>query len=204
MATLNFQNIFAVPLATCQWDDSAALNQDLRDRIFAHRKTYRGDGRSNVGGWRSETGQLEFLGDAGREVIDRLHAMTFEATRTVFQQQNLSAPQIRWQLQGWANVCDPGAFNSAHSHPGSTWSGVYYVDDGAPSSPHHSQLQLIAPEQGRASTFMPYLLPDTLCINPVSGMMVLFPSYLMHAVLPHHGQRPRVSIALNLRSDPYP
>jgi hypothetical protein len=38
----------------------------------------------------------------------------------------------------------------------------------------------------------------------VDGMMVLFPSYLMHAVLSHQGQRPRVSIALNLRSDPYP
>jgi uncharacterized protein (TIGR02466 family) len=96
------------------------------------------------------------------------------------------------------------SFNSAHNRPGSTWSGVYYVDTGAPTSLHHSQLQLIAPERRGASTFMPYLLPDTLCINPKAGMMVLFPSYLTHAVLPHQGRRPRVSIALNLRSDPYP
>jgi hypothetical protein len=78
---------------------------------------------------------------------------------------------------------------------------VYYVDAGAPTLLHHSQLQLIAPEQRRASTFMPYLLPDTLCINPKAGMMALFPSYLMHAVLPHQGRRPRVCIALILRSD---
>jgi uncharacterized protein (TIGR02466 family) len=204
MANFKFQNIFTVPLATCEWDDSGALHEVLLRRISAHQKSYRGDSRSNIGGWRSETGQLEFLGDAGREVIGRMQTLTVEATRAVFQQHGLAPPQMRWQLQAWVNVCDPGAFNSAHSHPGSTWSGVYYVDAGAPTSQHHSQLQLIAPEQGRASTFMPYLLPDTLCISPTAGMMVVFPSYLMHAVLPHQGERPRVSIALNLRSDPYP
>lgn len=204
MPTFQLQNIFTVPLITCQWDDSAALHAELLASISTHQKGYQGDGRSNVGGWRSETGQLEFLGNAGREVIARMQSVVSEATRVLFQQQGLNAPQIRYQLQGWANVCPPGAFNSAHSHPGSTWSGVYYVDAGAPTSPHHSQLQLIAPEQGRASTFMPYLLPDTLCINPKDGMLVVFPSYLVHAVLPHHGERARVSIAINLRSDPYP
>ena len=204
MPTLKFQNIFTVPLVTCDWGDSAALNEQLLERILAHEKVYRGDNRSNVGGWRSETGQLEFLGEAGRTLIAQVHQATVEGTRAVFQQHGLPLPEMRWQLQAWANVCYPGDFNSAHSHPGSTWSTVYYVDAGAPTSPQHSQLQLIAPCQGRANTFMPYLLPDTLCITPEAGMMVLFPSYLAHAVLPHRGERPRVSIACNLRSDPYP
>jgi hypothetical protein len=33
---------------------------------------------------------------------------------------------------------------------------------------------------------------------------VLFPSYLVHAVLPHRGPRSRLSIAFNLRREPYP
>ncbi len=34
--------------------------------------------------------------------------------------------------------------------------------------------------------------------------MVLFPSYLPHMVVVHQGKRPRISIAFNLRKEPYP
>lgn len=204
MSAINFQNIFSVPLVTSMWADGATQNDELLRKVATHQQAYRGDNRSNVGGWRSETGQLEFLGDSGRRLIEYVQQVTAEATRAVFQQQGLTSPPLNWQIQGWANVCHDGSFNSAHCHPGATWSAVYYVDAGAPSSPYHSQLQLISPCQGRASTFLPYLLPDTLCINPKAGMLVLIPSYLNHAVLPHRGERPRVSIAINLRTDPYP
>ncbi len=36
------------------------------------------------------------------------------------------------------------------------------------------------------------------------GMMVLFPSYMQHAVLAHEGVRQRISIAFNLRREPFP
>jgi hypothetical protein len=34
--------------------------------------------------------------------------------------------------------------------------------------------------------------------------MVLFPSYVPHAVTPHQGARERISIAFNLRREPFP
>jgi hypothetical protein len=34
--------------------------------------------------------------------------------------------------------------------------------------------------------------------------MILFPSYVPHAVPPHQGDRPRISIAFNLRKEPFP
>jgi hypothetical protein len=34
--------------------------------------------------------------------------------------------------------------------------------------------------------------------------MVLFPSYVPHMVFPHAGTGPRISIAFNLRNEPYP
>ena len=33
----------------------------------------------------------------------------------------------------WANINPVGASNALHCHPGATWSGVYYVDDGGAS-----------------------------------------------------------------------
>ncbi|PWE17395.1 hypothetical protein DDZ18_06845 [Marinicauda salina] len=35
-------------------------------------------------------------------------------------------------------------------------------------------------------------------IQPEPGLLVLFPSWLMHAVRPHNGQRDRISIAMNI------
>jgi hypothetical protein len=34
--------------------------------------------------------------------------------------------------------------------------------------------------------------------------MVLFPSYVPHAVAPDQGDRPRISIAFNGRKEPFP
>jgi hypothetical protein len=34
--------------------------------------------------------------------------------------------------------------------------------------------------------------------------MVLFSSYVPHSVAPHEGERPRISIAFNVRKEPFP
>ena len=50
--------------------------------------------------------------------------------------------------------------------------------------------------------------PVQSCTNilfkPDPGLMVLFPSYVPHVVLPHQGDRERISIAFNVRKDPFP
>ena len=35
-------------------------------------------------------------------------------------------------------------------------------------------------------------------LRPKTGMIVMFPSWLQHAVRPFHGSGPRISIAINL------
>jgi hypothetical protein len=58
--------------------------------------------------------------------------------------------------------------------------------------------------QGRANTFLPGLAPSSFTIKPEAGLMVLLPSYLAHMVFPHQGERARISIAFNMRRDPFP
>ena len=48
------------------------------------------------------------------------------------------------------------------------------------------------------------MLNSSYTVRPEPGLMVLFPSYMPHMVLPHQGGRERVSIAFNLRKEPYP
>jgi hypothetical protein len=61
---------------------------------------------------------------------------------------------FRWTLHVWANVNAPGGFNRFHTHAGSTWSGVYYVDPGTPpdDTDEGTPLHFFDPCLGRANT----------------------------------------------------
>ena len=80
------------------------------------------------------------------------------------------------------------------------------VDPGEPppEAEDGTPLLLMDSDQGRANTFFPTLVPMTAFIKPEPGLMVLFPSYLPHMVFAHQGKRPRISIAFNLRKEPFP
>ena len=198
-------NLFATPLLVHVWSDAAELNAQLRERILAHERESQGEQKTNIGGWHSETGQLEFCGEAGRRLIRHMYEMGDEATRRVLAESGYPPRPMRWTLYAWVNVNRAGDFNRVHTHPGSTWSGTYYVDLGEPEDPQvGTPIHLYDPCQGRANTFLPPYAPSSITQRPEPGMMILFPSYLPHMVYAHRGREPRISIAFNLRKEPYP
>jgi len=200
-----FTNLFATPLMAHVWSDAAELNEALRDRILAHEQASTGEHKTNIGGWHSETGQLEFCGDAGRRLVRHMYEMADEATRRVLTEFGHPARPTRWTLHAWVNVNRMADFNRVHTHPGATWSGTYYVDTGDPDDPEAgTPIHFFDPCQGRANTFLPPLVPSSVVQRPEPGLMILFPSYLPHMVYPHRGARPRISIAFNLRKEPFP
>ena len=206
MEGTRYTNLFGSPLLAHKWEDSAALNADLRARILAFQATAPGVSKTNVGGWHSEAGQLEFCGEAGATLVERMNAAGAEATARVLREYGHPPQTFQWTLHAWANVNGPGAFNRMHTHPGSTWSGTYYVDTGVdPSSKiPPAPLHIFDPCQGRANTFLPPLAPSSFTIRPEAGLMVLFPSYLAHMVFPQESPNPRISVAFNLRREPFP
>ncbi|HUB96683.1 MAG TPA: TIGR02466 family protein [Stellaceae bacterium] len=206
LGEIEFVNLFPSPFASYQWPDNDALNKELRQKILAHERETPGLGqsKSNVGGWHSEAGQLQFCGDAGSALIGRMIALVTEATaRTLAGRQ---APAFTWAIEAWANVNRVGDFNRMHIHGMSTWSGTYYVDDGDPPPDQEfgTALEVTDASAQRSATFFPTILSAGIYIKPRSGLMVLFPSYLPHMVMPHRGKRPRISIAFNFRKNPFP
>ena len=137
-----------------------------------------------------------------------MYEMGDEATRRTIaelpSQPAMSRWTFRWTLHAWANVNGPGDFNRLHTHAGSTWSGVYYVDTGALTDADGTPLHFFDPCQGRANTFLQPVVPARYSVRAEAGMMVLFPSYMPHMVFPHQGERQRISIAFNLRKEPFP
>ena len=116
---------------------------------------------------------------------------------------------IAWRLNMWANVNRAGHANEFHSHPGSYWSGVYYVDDGgiAADPSLGGELEFMDPRGPGPAMYAPHLafnMPGGLSVGanetvpPKAGRMVLFPAWLLHQVRPYRGTAERVSVAFNL------
>jgi uncharacterized protein (TIGR02466 family) len=204
-ADAKYTGLFASPLLAYQWPEADEMNALLRSSILAQAARSPGDVKTNVGGWHSEAGRLEFCGDAGKRLIRHMYEMADEMTRRVLVEHGQQPRQMRWTLHAWANLNPSGAFNRVHTHPGSTWSGTYYVDTGDPTDGDQgTPIQLFDPCQGRANTLLPPLVPSSFLLRPEPGLMILFPSYLPHMVFAHNGNRPRISIAFNLRKEPFP
>jgi uncharacterized protein (TIGR02466 family) len=97
----------------------------------------------------------------------------------------------------WLNIMPKGAQHTAHIHPNSVISGTFYVDTTDKSSS-------IKFEDPRMGFFMnaPKLQPKKQLsrfhiIQPKSGDVVLFESWLRHEVPRNQTNKPRVSISFN-------
>src|SRR5271154_3758237 len=110
LETARFASLFATPLLEHMWADSAALNAELRESILEHAHNHPGKERTNIGGWHSETGVLEFCGSAGKRLIGRISAMTEEATRRLYAQFARPPERLEWILSAWANINRRGDF----------------------------------------------------------------------------------------------
>lgn len=199
-------DLFPALFLSYRWPDADELNKELRQRILAFERENpsRDKVKSTVGGWRSESGAIPFCGEAGKTLMVRMAEMVNEATRRVLSGRQY--PAFTWTTEAWVNINRIGDFNRMHIHGMSTWSGTYYVDDGDPpaSEEFGTALEVTDPSAQRAATFFPTILPAGIFVRPLSGLMVLFPSYVPHMVMPHRGKRPRISIAFNFRKTPFP
>src|SRR5436190_23568392 len=102
--------------------DADAMNDELRAVILAEEVKYVSVGRSNIGGWHSQT---DFL-NRREPAVDALSTWITWAVRGVVK-STTGAGGIEDALSStaWATICRTGAYHAPHSHPDSAWSGVY-------------------------------------------------------------------------------
>ncbi len=110
----------------------------------------------------------------------------------------LGAIPAGWQLTAWATILrEVPAPQISHLHPTAWLSGVYYVDlpDVVRQAGDHGGWI----EFGRPPPFV-HAEPThaTTVIRPEEGLLLLFPSYFYHRVLPFVAERPRISIAFDV------
>lgn len=114
----------------------------------------------------------------------------------------LFGERLGWSLKEmWVNVLDTGGRQAMHNHANSFISGVAYLTRTHPEA----RTVFMRPPGGTDFSFKndhagvqtgPYNADKWISMPPEPGDVVLFPSYLLHAVPANPGER-RISLAFN-------
>ena len=199
------RNLFPTPfmIAALPPDISAPINKKLAAQILQKAATEKSAQITNIGGWQSDTRILEWGGEEVKTIISALRELIDNITLDLHQPNFKS--QVNWQVYGWANVNRHGHMNVAHNHPGAFWSAAYYVQiDDADNT--GGEFEILDPRGSLPITYRPQLrigidgfqsCGGHELIKPKAGQCVLFPSWLMHAVMPYTGTGTRISLAFN-------
>jgi uncharacterized protein (TIGR02466 family) len=198
------RSYFATPVVVATLPDAEALNLELRRIILERERQEEGVQHSNLGGWQSSWDFEAWGGAAARRLLDAAREL---ATRMTSDRTGRPV-RIAWKSNAWANVNRKGHGNEFHTHPGAYWSGTYYVDDGGIDQDHglDGAFEIQDPRGVAPAMYAPHLgfaMPGgqsagaSELIFPKSGQLILFPSWLQHAVRPYQGDRMRISIAFN-------
>ena len=95
-----------------------------------------------------------------------------------------------------------GGYHTVHNHPGCLWAGVYYIADGdldPEGGPSNGKLELIDPRAGVQMIHIDNtILHGRYQVDPLPGLMVVFPAWLNHMVHPFVGKGERISISFNV------
>lgn len=205
-----FHRRFATPIVT----DTLASAEGIAElrRIVLDRRAAdpRGTQVSNMGGWQSDTGMIDWGGEAARALA---HKMMVIADRFTHDVRSPDRPRHRWHPEMWANVSGADHGNQFHAHPGAFWSAVAYLDDGGGGEgaggelllqdPRMPMIRMTAPDL-RIAESAERIEPQELAVPARTGLLILFPAWLTHAVRPYRGPGTRISVACNLVAVPEP
>ena len=208
MSELNIteQHYFPTQIFSRELDAPEELNEQLLAAIYKERGgDPSGVPRSNyaeLGGWHSQNHL--YKDDQYKGIVDVIN----ECADYISDTNGYSKDRVLKIGTMWSIINPPGGSNRAHIHPNCNWSGVYYVQTPLDCG----KIEFIDPRTENLISQPSYIKNKTrpkkcwgkVNITPKAGKLLIFPSWLYHAVHPNVSQEPspksdRVIISFNLR-----
>ena len=191
--SLEVQWLFPVPLFRIQLKDYAARRNDLVSFAQNFRAQDPGVSRSNVSGWHSSDIKKYFNAPPLDWVADQI---VTSAQQGIAQSRQIE-PNFDIQIGGaWFIINQRHAWNTPHTHMPSQWSGVWYLSVSKENAGDHGGRIIFIDPIPLGPT---YRNPINAQVDPVEGLMLIFPSYLTHMVAPHDCDEARVSLSFNFQ-----
>jgi uncharacterized protein (TIGR02466 family) len=169
-------------------------NHALRDYCLRMQTMDAGRGVSNVNGWQSN--DIDLADPELAPLITQLKSRVKEMCDAYAIRK-----EIKFTIEnGWININKQGGWNTPHCHSGA-FSAVYYAwaqaDQGA--------LQLVDRDNAKTSLFNPATVhsfnganSSNYTITPMTGRLVIFPSWVLHYVESNPTDSERISLAFNI------
>ena len=165
-------DIFPTPV----WHIEGAPQQlidELYQGAYRFKKEYSSENRSNEGGYQTPILEWEDFHPQGKEYVDSIVGNIFENFKV---------------KEWWYNINGQGHWNLPHTHPNSDYALVFYVTDS------DGLLRFMNPQQMRLEVHDAYR-----SLNAKKGDILIFPSDLVHYVMPNPREEDRISISMNLQ-----
>lgn len=191
---------FSTPICKAKVKGFETRHADLKAFFLEMQKNTDGIQSSNYNGWHSER-NLHLINHPLMQWLGRRISLTaIQAIQKLLGEDTEVDIRLR---EVWANINESGGWNVPHIHP-VRWAGVLYVAG-----------ESVVPEKDDRKAKLKINEGDTVFINPVSeatffgqpqnapysaepGHLLLFPGYLLHMVVPHNTDEPRITIAFNI------
>jgi uncharacterized protein (TIGR02466 family) len=195
---------FPTLLMTRIYDDVTPLNTALGALVnkLERDTTNIADDTSNIGGFHSDS---KLMSRPEPEILilrDMIGGAVKEYMERYFKDNCTSAPaDLKVRMWGWGINMRANDVNTQHVHPDAKVSGVYYAvippgqTGGAKGKPGGSIM--FCDPRPRAHMNQVGNQITEIVVQPTPGMMVLFPSYYEHCVIPFKGAGVRTCIAFN-------
>lgn len=114
---------------------------------------------------------------------------------------------VNWSIHAWANVNRMGDYHDSHNHPRCYLSGTYYLKIPTDASARRqrgdvrpNRITFYDPRAGFNMNSIrndPYVDPE-FTVLPEPGLMLMWPSSLMHFVHPNLSDETRISLSFNI------
>tara|TARA_A200000113_G_scaffold193461_1_gene183075 strand:+ start:536 stop:1210 length:675 start_codon:yes stop_codon:yes gene_type:complete len=213
--------LFPVPICLYNYGkDNHELNLSLISDISKEVENDPvGETRSNFGGWHSyddlETKYKSF---------DKLRNQIQESSNNYCTKHGYKSGLVCKKM--WANINETGHMNVGHHHGNAALTGVYYpvekiidskgifnytdknpIQPGIWDGKNGGSIYFQDPSYGlKTKLIKSNIAPtaynlDTYYMYPVAGLLILFPSYLIHTVTPFTEDMKRVSISFTADYD---
>lgn len=202
--------VFSVPFVSDQLTNCASLNQKLQE-LFIRREA-QGARFANPNPYTPRNAQLFesnfdlFSWPEACIATLREFCLTRVAKTVAELNRYDSARMARLKINtdAWFHITKRGGYFGVHNHPMASWSGVYCVNPGENDidQPDSGKLSFINPlaqmylDSGNSQLQYPFQLGN-YALSLQAGQLVIFPSWVVHQVMPFYGEGERITVAFN-------
>ena len=197
MKNYQIYKLFPTPVFHFRVENYQELNIELENYILnLKKKDEKGQKKSNAGGWHSHNFDLT------NDNMAKKFAKIFEKfyKKVIIDEMGWKYNSDRVKIEGmWSIINKKGSFNIQHNHPNAYLSSAYYVKHPEKSG----SIKFFDPREQKSIRYPKIkkygeLSAATVEIAPKEGDLLIFPSYLYHAVTENLSEQDRIIISFNV------